>query len=70
MIALGGVSVSEVVREMHRSCLDDWLTKHPPIPGGGAAKKKTDEELEKEFQRLQRNLRAKIRREKTRSQDS
>jgi hypothetical protein len=58
MISLGGVQAN-VARDMHRTCLDNWLHEHPPMDGGAAQKTQSAEDIEKEFKRIQRALRRK-----------
>lgn len=42
-------------KSMHRPCLLDWLAKHP-VPKGATTKRLTEEEAEKEFQKIRRKL--------------
>lgn len=43
-------------KSMHRTCLDNWLRSHPPKKDGAAKKVMSDEEAEKEFEKLRRAL--------------
>lgn len=53
-------------RHMHRVCLDNWLKAHPPLPGA-ISKITSAEEIEKEFLKLQRRLKAQVRKKKSSS---
>lgn len=52
-------------KTMHRTCLDNWLRDHPRLPNGESKKVRSAEEIEREFMKIQRRLRAQHRRVKT-----
>lgn len=53
-------------KHMHRVCLDNWLKEHPPLPEA-VCKMTSAEQIEQEFNKLQRKLKAQARRAKAKS---
>jgi hypothetical protein len=68
IISFGGGSSGETAREMHRVCLDNWLHEHPPLPDA-VVKISSAEEIEAEFVKLQRRLKAQARKARQKTLD-
>jgi hypothetical protein len=45
---------------MHRSCLDDWLKKHPPFKAGESTATRKQAEIDAEFEALRVALEAEV----------